>query len=343
MIKQITTADIAGRLGISRGTVSKALNDRAHIDERTKRLVQKTASEMGYRKQRLLPGIGEGAASKNILSLLLRESMLGDRYWAFFIQGFEREATGRGYQFTMSIVTPREEEALRLPQSLSGDPPAGIVTIGPLGEAYYTALAGFRIPAVFVDTAPDVSDARIAGDTLLICNRECVREMTAHLIEGGHRRLGFIGDPRVCRSFQERYQGFCDALAEAGLPLARSLVYGVSNETVERTRRWLESLSEPPTAFVCVNDLHALVARTALKELGLSVPQDVALCGFDDDPSISFLAPGLTTIDSRVQYVGKRAAQELFWRMENPDAPREVLKIASSVVYRESTEGYRFT
>jgi DNA-binding LacI/PurR family transcriptional regulator len=66
-------------------------------------------------------------------------------------------------------------------------------------------------------------------------------------------------------------------------------------------------------------------------EIGVNIPRDIAICGFDNDPGISILHPDLTTVDSPVQYIGKRAVQELFWRMSNPCAPYEVIKITSSI------------
>jgi LacI family transcriptional regulator len=341
--KLITTTDIAKSLGISRGTVSKALNDRANVDEHTKRLVKKAASDLGYRKQIDENETVSSAPAVDTVTLMVRGSRFGDSYWALFIKNFEKEAASRNFRFNITIITNEDEELLRLPGSFIADPPAGIITIGPISKEYYIKIKSCNIPTVFVDTATDVQDSQIFGDTLLMCNKEYVYEMTSHLIKNGHKHFGYITSPSSCRSFQDRWEGFRDALADNGLAVDESLVYGrKSNEQIEEVKDWISSRSKLPTAFVCANDFFATVAKTALSEIGIEVPRDVAMCGFDNDPSISVLCPDLTTVDSHVQYVGSRAMQALFWRISNPDAPYEVIKLTSKVSYRKSTEGYVF-
>ena len=342
MRKQVTTSDIAKKLGLSRGTVSKALNGRESVDERTRLLVQKTAAEMGYRKL-ASEQLSKVTSSDNNISLMIRETRFGDLYWSCFIKSFEKEATRRKFRFTMSVISREDEELLRLPRRFDSDPPTGIITVGPFSKEYYLKVKSSKIPVIYVDTAPDIADSDILGDTLFMCNEEYVYEMTTHLIAKGHKRLGFIGGNSPCRSFQKRWEGFRKALTDNNIPLRKDLVFGIKkHEPIDNVNAWLASLKEFPTVFVCNNDMSALIVKSALKEFGLEVPRDIAMCGFDNDPSIPLLFPDLTTVDSQVEYVGKRAMQELFWRIANPDAPFEVVKITSEVYYRNSTEGYIF-
>ena len=336
-MSRITTNDIANKLGISRGTVSKALNGRSKIDEQTRLAVQRTADEMGYRKA---IGIHQTAASQT-LTILLRISMYGDPYWSAFIKSFEDEATRNNLKYTVNVVSAEDEAARLLPMGFSIDPPAGIVTVGPFSEAFYSQIRDSRIPAVYVDTTRNTSDANVFGDTLLSCNREYVYMMTSHLISQGHKKLGFIGGDVNCRSFDERRLGFIDAMAAANLPVMERFIFGMRpGEVFESIRPWVTTMKEYPTAFVCVNDIRAILAKTSLSEVGMDVPSDIALCGYDNAPYLSALFPDLSSIDSRVEYMGKRAMQELLWRLANPDAPYEVIKITSQIYYRNSTEGH---
>ena len=337
---RITTTDIAKRLGISRGTVSKALNGRSRVDKRTIRMVQKTADEMGYKnpKTNLFP-----FAFDKTLSILMQDNKFGNPYWAVFIKGFETEAASKGYKYTINVINAYEESSLLLPKSFTASPPSGVAAIGPISEVYYRRLQSSKIPAVYVDTTRNINDAAILGDTLLMCNREHVYEMTSHLTGQGHKNLGFITSYGDCRSFYERWTGFCDALAAADLPVLDQFVFGLrQGEEIESIRQWITSLKGFPTAFVCANDFFAMTVKAALNEAGLDVPKDLALCGFDNDPTLSVLYPELTTADSSTEYVGKRAVQKLFWRLANPEAPYEVIKITSNIYYRDSTEGYVF-
>jgi len=341
-VGRITTNDIANKLGLSRGTVSKALNGRDNIDEKTRLTVQRTADEMGYKKANAARE-GASPAALKTLSIMLRTNMYSDPYWSAFIKSFEDEAARNDFSYTVNVISAEDEAAQLLPRNFQIAPPAGIVTAGPISDAYYGLVQGSGIPAVYVDTTANRSDADVFGDTLFSCNREYVSTMTAHLIAQGHRKLGFIGGYVNCRSFDERRLGFMEAMAAADLPIPERFVYGARDgEVFESIRPWIASLEEYPTAFVCVNDIRAILAKTSLREEGLDVPSDIALCGYDNAPYLSALFPDLTSVDSRVEYMGKRAMQALAWRLQNPGAPYEVIKITSQIYYRDSTEKYRF-
>ena len=346
MDKQVTTSEIATKLGISRGTVSKALNNRSNIDKNTRRLIIETAAKMGYRKLDRDDEQTPAGKAGNTIALMIREARYGDTYWSFFIKSFEEETINEKYRFTINVISQEDEDLLKLPDNILAHPPAGIVTVGPFVKEYYAKLKPCGIPVVFVDTASDTTDSDILGDTLLMCNRENSFKLTSHLIKSGHKRFGYISSYTQCRSFEDRWRGFNDALKGSDLPLHDSLVFGRKEGehiTADNLSAWLSGVKELPTAFVCANDFFAIIARTVLMEMSLSVPRDIAICGFDNDPSHSILYPQLTTIDSRVQYVGRRAVQELLWRISNPDAPYELIKITSEIHYRDSTEGYVFS
>jgi len=341
-MSRVTTIDIANKLGVSRGTVSKALNGRGKIDERTRKMVQKAAAEMGYKKLWNDSDIGLITSGKT-LSIMIQEQLFGDMYWSAFVKNFGEEASRKNLKCTVDVVSAEEEANLLLPKSFAMDPPEGIVTIGPISEDYYKLIQSSNVPAVYVDTAHTVSDADIFGDTLFICNREYTGKMTTHLIDRGHNKLAFVTSYYNCRSFNERWLGFCDAIEAGGFQVTKKFIYGMSpNEKIEDIRSWIASLKELPTAFVCANDFFALAVKASLNEAGLDVPKDIALCGFDNGASLAVLYPDLTTVDSSADYMGKRAMQQLSWRLENPTAPYEVIKITSKIYYRNSTEGYVF-
>ena len=345
MDKKVTTNDIAKALGISRGTVSKALNGKTDVDQHTRRLIIETAAGMGYRRlDKTNYDTGDSSTDKTIV-LMIREARYGDAYWSLFIKNFEDEIIKAGYNFTIKVITIENENRLNLPGNFSTHPPAGIVTIGPFKKDYYLKIKSSEIPVVYVDTAPGIADSEVLADTILMCNREYVYEMTSHLIKAGHKRVGFITDYSLCRSFADRWQGFCDALSDNNLPIHDDLIFGKKETqliSVENISDWFSSITEFPTAFVCANDFYAVIAKTALLEIGISIPRDLAICGFDNDASISMLYPQLTSVDSHVEHVARRAFQELLWRLANPDAPYELIKITSQIHYRNSTEGYVF-
>ena len=337
-MNRVTTTDIANQLGLSRSTISKALNGSSKVDERTRLIVQQTANEMGYAN---IKAKFSAPTLNKTLSIVVQDNLHSDPYWSVFTKGFGDEAVNMNFRYTVNVISVEEEAELLLPRGFSGDPLMGLVTIGPFSEAYYYKIKESNVPAVYVDITRNICDSSIFGDTLFVCNREHTYEMTSHLIAAGHQRLGFVSADVDCRSFHERWLGFRDALVSADLPIMNDFNYGfVDGEVFENIRQWVSSLKGFPTAFVCVNDFCALTVKSSLNEVGLKVPNDIALCGFDNDRRLAALYPELTTADSCAEYMGKRAMQQLFWRLNNLDAPYETIKVASSVCYRNSTEGW---
>jgi len=321
--------------------VSKALNGRSKIDLRTKDLIQKTADEMGYK--RLAFEKMEAAREAKTFTIIIQDSLYSDPYWSSFIKCFGLEASKRNIKYTIAMIDPELEARLLLPREFSPDSPSGIVTIGPISEEYYRLLQGTGIPAVFVDTAIGIDDAYIFGDTLLMCNQEHVYEMTRHLILKGHKKLGFVSTQLSCRSLYERWNGFVGALRAHDIPIESKFIYGTNpGEAAEGIRPWITSLKEFPTAFVCANDFFAMMVKSTLNDLGMDVPRDIALCGYDADQRLLPLYRELTTVDSHPEYMGERALRQLIWRLENPNAPYEAIKITSKVTFKNSTEGYVF-
>jgi LacI family transcriptional regulator len=161
------------------------------------------------------------------------------------------------------------------------------------------------------------------------------------LIGRGHTKLGFIGDISTCQSYQERWRGFCRALEEAGLTLEKDLciIGGASHhyQYSEEIQKHLERIEQLPTAFVCANDRIAIYLTQVLKEKGIKIPAEVVIAGFDDIFEATVVEPNLTTVRIHKEELGKRAAEELLWRLRHPGRPVEVIRIATDIIFREST------
>ena len=170
--------------------------------------------------------------------------------------------------------------------------------------------------------------------------------MVKEMSERGKKRIGFIGKYLHCQSFFERYMGYRNAMYLLRLPLSEEYCItgckeGTRLSSTADYREYLEDsfrkLSSMPDVFICANDFVALDALAALKKLGLSVPEDIWLCGFDDSPESKVVTPSLTTVHIHSQIMGFSATHLLLSRIKEPSLNFRTLHTETSLIYREST------
>jgi len=348
MSRKTTTADIARMLGLSRTTVSKALNGHPTVPPATRRRVLDMAAQLHYKHYRpdspahpSERGDDAGAAMRTIACLvrasLARSSSKG--YWVDVLQGVEESMRRRGWNMVLHFVQEEDLESLSLPRSLAEARVDGVIMAGITRLAYVRAVAGLDLPAVLIDhdSAARAEDALF--DTVLMESARSVRDLTARLIALGHRRIGFIGDIEDNLSFMERWDGFRLAMADAGLAVdpaccavARKPRHYFDGAEIAGA---LAAMPHLPTAFVCANDVVAIRTVQALGRMGLAVPRDVSVTGFDSiETDIDPLPDGLSLASVRIDAVrvGSRAFEQLVLRMEQPDRPIEHIRLATAPV-----------
>jgi len=185
-------------------------------------------------------------------------------------------------------------------------------------------------------------DRNIAGahvDTVLVCNAEAVLDAVSHLIDLGHRRIGYISLPLNLTVGSERYTGYWQAFEGRGLAVAPELVRIGDAHQASGYRCALELLSlDPPiTALFVANNLMTLGALDAIHQCGVRVPNQLSLIGFDDMPLAAYLQPPLTTVAQPTYQLGQKAAELLLDRIEHPEKPVEVVRLKTKLVVRRST------
>ena len=172
-------------------------------------------------------------------------------------------------------------------------------------------------------------------------NYSSTMALVGHVISRGARRLGFVGDPDHCSSFHERWFGFRSALEGAGLPLNRALCILDGDESPYSDAGWLSArlLQMPrlPDALICVNDFIAIRVMSALKQLGVSIPEQLMLTGFDGTAQSAVVEPSLTTVQIPGMELGRVAAGMLLTRFANPDCPSLNVYAKTAPIWREST------
>ena len=343
-----TIYEVAQRSGVSTATVSRVMADGKGFSEATRERVRATAAELGW----VPSGPARGLASKRagVVGLLFpdlgqsgeaeEESPL---YVDQVIRGAERAATSAGD--AVMIAATRTASGRDLAFSVAGKTDGVVVMARSLSEADITALSR-SVPVVMLAD-------RYAGDGpdfVGTDNRSGSWEITSHLIEvHGHTDLAFLAGPADSPDSGERFEGFCQALRQAGLPVpGEPAASGGFTEAGGRAA--VAALlaggdlagGEPlaggrtPRAIVCGNDEMAIGALIALRASRLRVPADVAVTGFDDIAAAHHVRPGLTTVRQPMRELGEQSVRMLLGRIADPAAPRQSVILPTRTVIRRS-------
>ncbi|MCG3207942.1 MAG: Ribose operon repressor [Anaerolineae bacterium] len=209
------------------------------------------------------------------------------------------------------------------------------VAVGQTGQEHALLIQKMQMPLVLVDR--DVP--RLAVDSVLADNAQGGRLATEHLLALGHRRIGCITGPSDLTPSADRVTGYRNALASAQIPIDETIIRkgDFQFQSGFDAARQLLTLPQPPTAIFACNDLSAVGAVSAAVALGLRVPQDVSVVGFDDVPLASFANPPLTTIHQPSHEMGALAAEILLGRLQNRELPPRRKLLETRLVVRQST------
>ena len=339
MEKKVTIQDIADALGLSRNTVSKALNNTGVLAEETRQKILEKAAEMGYRRFIYLaqPSAAENTEVKE-LALFTQNMPYGSHFGTYALNTFQEKISRNNYRLSMFPVREAEISSLQLPMGFNKEKTEGIICMEMFDPDYIEMLSSLDIPLLLIDTAADTDITQVKADILLMENHMSIYNLTDTLIQNGYRNLAFAGDPEHCRSFAERYQGFKHALSENNLtPFTAQFtgrtVFDTPDTLAETVRRTLQF----PDAFICANDFVAIDLIRTLRKQGFKVPDDILVTGFDNSDESRIIEPHLTTVEIPSSKMGYIAADMLLSRISEPDTPYRIMHVQTALKYRAST------
>ena len=355
--KRVTMQDIADACGLSRNTVSKIFNDRGAVPEATRRLVFQKARELGYLQATgaALPQAAAVPALPNVpvspdtvgksIALLACHLPTEYHFCTVFVPAFAEHLSALGYTLMVHKITPAELRARVLPAGMMLDQTVGILAIELFDREYMDMVCGLGLPTTFVDAYAGASGDLLKCDFLSMENTASTIAITDHVIAMGARRLGFVGDPTHCNSFRERWLSFNYAATQAGLVVDKRLC--ILDEDIQpyTDADWvyarLKRFSSMPDAFICANDLLAIRLMTALKRLGISIPDDVMVAGFDGQPQSAVVEPALTTAFIPSSEIGRCAAELLYSRIQDGKRPFKSVYVSTVPIFQASTDRTR--
>lgn len=342
--KKATLSDIAATTGVATMTVSRVVNGTGYVSEETREKVMTAVKEMSYRRNGLARNLKRQRT--DTVGLVLGD--ISNPYSSELANAVRESLSFRGYNLFICISEQSAKEDITAFESLVDHNVDGIIVAtrsNREGDERLTVIAHSNVPMVVVgrdfhhDAVDSISADNLTGGF----------EATQHLIDLGHQRIAFIGAAYENRKSLKRLQGYLMALEQHGIEFDERLITGrkesasdvpgYSTETIgyEGMKRLL-SLPKPPTAVFARNDFTALGAMTAVKEAGLSIPQDIAVVGFDDTPLAVHTSPALTTVRQPMRQQGQLAAEMLVRRIVDDTAKeREDVVLDCELIVREST------
>ena len=341
---KVTIQNIAEELGLSRNTVSKAMNNTGILAEATRQRILKKASEMGY-KTFFSPEPEEKQAAGELV-LFTAAALNASHFSTKMLDEMQQEASTLGYGFTIYRVMPQELEEGRLPANFDVKRAVGIFCVEMFDVQYSRMICSLGVPAVFIDTAVYMDDAPLPADVLLMENKNGIYSFVKEMAARGKAGIGFAGESLHCLSFYERYDACMGALRFFGLELrpewlfdsrSRGLAYPEHEVYLGFLESRLRGCKTLPSVIICANDFVAMDMLHVFRNLGIRVPDDVLLCGFDDSPESRIITPALTTVRIHSRDMGREAINLLFSRIKTPSQKFRTVYVQTELVYRAST------
>jgi len=326
--------DVARRAKVSTATVSRTVNQVATVDAQLAKRVWKAIEELGYYPNRQARALVSGRS--RVFGLIVSE--ITNPFFPEIVQTFETLAVEQHYEIllTSTIHDPKRME-LAVRRMIEGRVDGvAILTFG-MEDSLLEHLRFRNLPLVFVDVgpkAPRVSNIRVDY-------ADGIRQAVQHLAAFRHERIGFIAGPLRLRSATARKMAFLESMAEIGLSAdPQYIVEGDHRlEGGKRALQKLAELRERPTALLCSNDMTAIGVMREAYELGIKVPQELSIVGFDDIRMAEFMTPPLTTIQMSQSELARLAFEALLKEVKRetplPDGSEYLLK--TRLVLRGST------
>ncbi len=329
--RNITIVDVAQESGVSYSTVSRVLNGFEHVREETRQRVLEAVDKLGYVANLQARSLAGGKT--NIIGFLVPG--LDNGYIGEVVRGADEELARSNYNMMLYTTHRYQGKESEYVKSISDGMTDGLLLIVPLTPAsYITAMQNQKFPYVLIDQSDSTSTSYIVDST----NWQGAYDATTYLIELGHRNIAHITGLMGLNSATERLEGYKAALFDHNIPLNEDYILhgNFYHQQGYMHAQTLVNLSNRPTAIFAANDLTAIGVMEGVRDIGLSIPEDISIIGFDDIPQSVITYPKLTTMHQSLEQMGRVAVQLLLEQIENPERQARRITLATRLVERES-------
>lgn len=330
--RPVTIAEVARHAGVSQATVSRVINGNATVAAELQARVRRAVQELGYQPDRAARRLRSNASQ--VLGLIVSD--IQNPYFTAVVRGVEDAAYAQGMAVLLCNSDGDPDKQASYIQVLRAERAAGLI-VAPTSIRDGPMLIEVRAngtPVVLLDRQIEGA----AFDSVVVDNVHGAEMATTHLLALGRRRVALIAGALDTTTGRDRLRGYLQALEARGVRSDPQLIKEGDfkyDAGYTLTRALLEQSPRPDALFVA-NNLMTLGALKALREAGVRVPDDIALVGFDDFPWASELQPPLTTVAQPTYELGRTAAQQLFERLREPDAPARTHVLQTRLVVRAS-------
>ena len=336
MKKKATIKDIADQAGVSTATVSRYINKTSFVEEETAQKIQGVITRLDYKPNMA----AQSLKSKKSRSILLIVPDISNPFYSSMAKIIQERAKKENYNIT--LFNTNEDEGFELAEEIKAIHVAvqmnscGIIMASiDVKEKIVDALQKADIPTVVVNSYETCAFDSVHGRR----NRGTYLS-TKHLIDFGHKRIGFAGGSKRSVIGRSRQNGYINAMKEVHYKIEENLIFetGFSVNAGYEAGRYFAGITPLPTAICCANDLVAMGVMASLREAGIAIPDQVSVTGMDNIPYAVLSVPRLTTVTNDSKIFANVAIDMLFERIKGVyhSGPREVA-IERELIIREST------
>lgn len=332
MKKNTSIYDIAKSLNVSASTVSRALQDHPRISSEVRKQVQQTAREMNYKPNRMAVNLKMGKS--RTIGVIVPN--INRNFFSSVIDGIEEEAYREGYDVLICQSLDSYEKEKKIINSLSQGRVDGVIAsiaFGTHDYAHFNSLEGDGIPLVLFDrTSDEVHAGKVTVD-----DYRGAYMVVEHLLKQGCKRIFHYAGYQHVSVWNQRCRGYVDAMRTHGIePEEDWIICGEASQLQGQiVARQLVAREDRPDAVFCTSDFVALGMMLELLKNGVRVPEDIAICGFANEPIDAMVNPSLSSVDQFSKQMGQQAARMLLARI-NGENPADVVLVPELIV-RDST------
>lgn len=327
----VTIKDVAKAAGVSVMTVSRVINKKEYIAQATRDRVLKAIKDLHYKPNIVARSLV--AKKTDFIGLIVPD--IGNPFFADLVKGAESLARERGYSLILGDTEGKNDNEKAYIDAMRGRMCDGIIMVAPRIEDDLILKLNEVLPLVLVDRY-------IESDRILqvwIDNADGAFRAVEHLIQLGHRRIGFIAGPQNVQNSFRREEGYRRALTKYGIEINTDLMQ-VGDFYFDTGSRMFDLFMEridPPTAIFASNDLMALGVIKRAKERGLSIPGDLSVVGFDDIFLAAMIDPPLTTVRHPTIEMGMEAIEQFIDLLDDRDREYQKSTLENKLIIRKST------
>ena len=308
--KKVTLDDIAAATNLSKFSVSRAIAGKSGISEQTRKVVLEACERLGYVKK----GSPSGNEKKYVLFVIPKIDAKDTTFWMKVILGVESDLTLRGYSLHLKVTDQSENGVAE--RELDGA--AGVIFAGHKSLEYIDMLQKYNRPNLVL-TYPPYN--LFPYDTMYFADREGAYALCERMLKMGHKRIAYLGSAER-PSTKKRFAGVKEAISEYGVELIKvwDQSDSIESEQVYEDLKRMKEEGSLPTLIMCSSDAKAQSLIFTLNRLGLEVPKDISVTGYNSDLDETETIP-LTSIGFRKREYGRLAVHYLMEKMENPWIP----------------------